>query len=113
MQTRFSNLEVIDKENSFMYAVINESQLELGSELICSTRPWHRSSFLVLVGQKSLFEELKSKFAEIKDMVVPEMENVLNSEITGYFFPLDEELVIHGSERIHEIINGVSTFEPN
>jgi len=113
LQTRFSSLKILNNQNVFMYAVTNKSEFQLASELICSTKPWHKSSFVVLVGQKSLLDELKVKFGEIKDLVVPEMEEVLDISITGYFFPVDAELIIYGTGKFREILSRISAFEPN
>jgi hypothetical protein len=106
-----SDLEVTREAKTAAYKVLDESQFESASKLVSTTNPWHKNSFLVMFGKVSLVEECASKLGEIAGLTVPEMQKLLENEIDGYMFPVDDELIVYGTESLLQVLKTFPEFE--
>lgn len=102
---------VAENSSIVIYAIVSRNEIDEGQKVICGTAHWDRSSFLVIVGESKLADEILSKAAAIQGFTLPELQQVLDSQVEGYFFPVDYELAVGGSTEFARLVAGIEGLE--
>lgn len=106
--TKYKEVFQTGDRSSSMFAVTNESQYPLAAKLITKISVWHFNNFVVIFGHMALIDELKRKHSEIKNLSILEIQEIIQTEIEGFFFPVDEELVVYGNDTIKEVMKNLT-----
>ncbi len=83
-----------------MYSVDNNDNVDEISSLLNSISIWHYSNFVIIAGSLGLTNSLKQiDFSR----TIPEMQEDIDTYISGFMFPVDEELVCYGDKKFQNL----------
>jgi hypothetical protein len=102
----YDTIHVTHHNAAHLYHLQSADNIPAAVELICTTKPWHRGSFCIILGESSLVDSLK-KHPHFITAPVPAIEKFVRDRICGYTFPLDDALVFYGDDDIQKMITGI------
>lgn len=94
-----------------IYSLSTVKDINIIAKIIKQTI-WHKTRFYILVGDNGFSKKLVELLSE-NNYDVNHAEEQLESQILGYFEPLDGEMYLYGNEKVKDIIVNACTDQDN
>jgi hypothetical protein len=74
------------------------------ADLISSIKPWHFNSLAVIIGKPGTTKALCESGLDDLSLPIPELSDSSGLTFRGYFFPVDDEIVLYGDQDISNAV---------